>query len=67
MATKLSDFVLELQQLVNEGHGEKEVYMIDSRSGCAVALFSARVDNYIGEAGPFDLKGDEYISITGGH
>lgn len=67
MSIKLDEFIENLVKLQNNGHGDKEVYMIDSRSGCAVALYSAHISDYIGEAGPFDLENKEYISITGDH
>jgi hypothetical protein len=67
MSTQLKDFVKDLNKLIEEGHGEKEVYMIDSRSGCAIALYGAHLSNYIGEAGPYDLEEEFYVGITGDH
>lgn len=67
MAVTLSEFVIKLNKLIELGHGNKEVYMIDSASGCARALYGGRVSDYIGDAGPFDLENPEYISIAGDH
>ena len=63
----LDEFIRNLQALQGE-HGHKKVFSVHGASGCTYELRSARVSDYIGESGPFDLEpGEEYISIYAGN
>lgn len=64
----LTDFVAGLQKLIDEGHGDKEVFYCRGSSGDTGVLRSAHISDYVGECGPFDLKpGEEYVSVYAGN
>lgn len=66
---KLNDFIAKLQQLQDEGHGDKQVFYRHGASGDCGPLGSAFVtDEVSDETGPFDLDdGEQYISIYAGN
>lgn len=65
---KLSKMVDDLQKLVNEGHGDKQVFYRHGSSGDCGELSSAHVTSHIDECGQFDVDdGEEYISIYAGN
>lgn len=65
---KLNDFIINLQKLQLQGHGDKEVFYRHGASGDCGPLSSARVTNKVEDTGPFDLApGQEYVSIYAGN
>jgi len=66
---KLSAFILQLQKLQEQGHGDKVVMYRRGSSGDCGELSWASVSSEIDEScGPFDLdEGQEYISIYAGN
>lgn len=53
-----------IDKLVEEGHGKKEVFTRHGASGDCQPIGNARLSVYFNEAGPFDIEeGTEYISI----
>lgn len=66
---KLIEFVSRLQKMIDDGHGDKEVFYRQCSSGDCGRLNYARVTDAIdAETGPFDLPdGAEYISISAGN
>lgn len=64
----LNDFMQQLYDLQQEGHGEKQVFYRHGASGDCGVLSSAHVTYAVDECGPFDLAdGEEYISIYAGN
>ena len=64
----LSEFEAQLQKLINEGHGEKEVFYRHGASGDCGPLGSAYItDEVDDDTGPFDFGGAEYVSIYAGN
>lgn len=65
---KLADFVTALQKLVDEGHGEKQVFYRHGSSGDCGELSSPRITDRVEDTGPFDLDdGEEYVSVYAGN
>ena len=66
---RLNQFIAQLVELQNQGHGSKEVFYRHGASGDCGLLSSARVTDEIDDqCGPFDLDdGDQYISIYAGN
>jgi hypothetical protein len=65
---KLTEVIFNLQKLVDEGHGDLEVYYRHSGSGDCGPLESGRVTNSVNDCGPFDLEdGENYISVSVGY
>lgn len=66
----LDKFILNLQKLQAEGHGNLEVFYRHGASGDCGQLSSARVTDEIDDdTGPFDYvdEGESYISIYAGN
>jgi hypothetical protein len=65
---KLKDFIVNLQKLEAEGHGDLEVFYCHGASGDCGELSSAFISDEVGEYGPFDLdEGQKYVSIYAGN
>ena len=65
---QLKDFVKNLQKLVDQGHGELEVYYSHGSSGDCGELSSAHITDRVTDCGPFDLEeGEKYISVYAGN
>lgn len=65
---KLKDFIADLQKLESAGHGDKEVFYRHGASGDCGELSSAHVTDEIDDCcGPFDLDGEEYVSVYAGN
>lgn len=65
----LDEFIQQLVELQQAGHGSKQVFYRHGASGDCGPLSSAFVTNEVErETGPFDLEeGEQYISIYAGH
>jgi hypothetical protein len=60
----LKDLVINLNELVAEGHGDMRVFAIHGASGDVNEVRYGHISNYVGECGPFDLAPNEqYISV----
>jgi hypothetical protein len=69
---KLSEFIEQLQELIDEGHGDLPVFYRHGSSGDCGELSTAFVTNRTDECGPFleyegYEKGSNYISIYAGN
>lgn len=66
---KLSDFILNLVKLEQQGHGDKQVFYRHGASGDCGELSTPYITDEVDDTcGPFDLKeGEEYISIYAGN
>jgi hypothetical protein len=64
----LNKFIEKLQNLQDQGHGDKEVFYRHGASGDCGPLSSARISDEVGECGPFDLEdGAKYVSVYAGN
>jgi hypothetical protein len=61
---KVKEFVIELNKLVDEGHGDKEMFSCHGASGAIDPIgypyFRKGLDATFG---PFDLDGDEFVEV----
>lgn len=65
---KLSAFILQLQKLEQEGHGDLDVFYRHGASGDCGELGSMHVTSRVDDCGPFDLEdGQNYVSIYAGN
>lgn len=65
---KCSELATRFTNLVNEGHGDKQVFAVHSASGAADPVNGPYITDYVGDAGPFDLQPSEkYISLSIGY
>ena len=65
---KLKDFTANLQKLVDEGHGDKQIFYRHGASGDCGPLSSAQITDRVEDTGPFDLEdGEKYVSVYAGN
>ena len=65
---KLNEFVAGLQKLIDQGHGDLQVFYRHGASGDCGELSNAYVADEVEDTGPFDLEdGEKYISIYAGN
>ena len=65
---KLNQFIIQLQKLQLQGHGDLEVFYRHGASGDCGPLACAQVTDEVDDCGPFDLEdGETYISIYAGN
>jgi hypothetical protein len=57
-----------VKELIEAGHGDKQVFTVHGASGATNPLGSLHVTNEVSEYGPFDLKPDEeYVCLYVGN
>jgi hypothetical protein len=57
-----------VKELIEAGHGDRQVFTIHGASGDANPIGSLYVTNCISDCGPFDLKPDEeYVCLYVGN
>ncbi|WP_447871977.1 hypothetical protein [Serratia fonticola] len=68
MSIKLSELIKQLQALESSGAGDKVIY---ASVGASQAKYEILADpyitNHVGDGGPFDLDGAEYVCINTGN
>lgn len=65
---KLNELGQKIQKLIEEGHGEKQVFTRQLSSGDCNTVSSIRISDEFDDCGPFDIEeGTEYVSISVGH
>jgi hypothetical protein len=64
---KLTDFILNLQMLEQQGNGELEVMYRHGSSGDCGKLSSAYITCDVDDCGPFDLDDEWYVSVYAGN
>jgi hypothetical protein len=60
----LQEHFENVKELIEAGHGNKQVFTVHGASGDTNPLGSLHITNEVSECGPFDLEPDEeYVSL----
>lgn len=62
----LNQLKQQIDLLVSQGHGDKEVFYRHGASGDCGPVNGPRITDYVGDSGPFDVDG-EYVAISVGY